>query len=196
MDASFFQLPFLDVGQSSAEPGGVRLSRRVVQLPGVIMKTLRFGLAILFLGTFLGASELPATDEAFAPGTVGQWRGDARIVAAWSRQTNLNVTLDIQKCGAVTGQIGDARLTNGRLKKNPGWLNQKLKVKSDYIIVGKLEGAIVASEDITRSHVKIPLHLSDGVLSGGINTCSSKFGGMERMTLSATRLTLTRSVEP
>jgi len=158
------------------------------------MKIQRFGLTMLLLSSImlLRASEPSIPYESFAPATVGQWKGNARVVAVWTKQTNLCVTLDIRDDGAVTGKIGNALLTNGRLKKNPGWLDRKLDVKPDYIIVGDLQGAIIAAEGITRAHVKIPLHLSGDTLTGGLHTCGSKFGGKDQMILSAAGLTLNR----
>src|ERR1051326_4891892 len=104
------------------------------------MKMLRFGIVTLLLarGTLSVASELPATDEAFAPDTVGQWKGHARIIVVGAKQTNLAVALEIRDNGTVTGRIGDALLINGRLKKNRGEPARKLKLKTDYIIVGNL----------------------------------------------------------
>jgi hypothetical protein len=157
----------------------------------VLMKIWRVLLASLLLA-LPGRSENSITDEAFAPGTVGHWKGNARIIVAWAKQTNLCVTLHIRDDASVTGKVGDALLTNGRLKRNRGWIGQNLKVKTDYIIVGDLEGGIIASEGITRSRVKIPLNLNGGVLAGGIHTSGCKFGGKEQMILSAAGLTLRR----
>jgi hypothetical protein len=99
---------------------------------------------ILLLWTLPGTSQLCTDDNAFASATVGHWKGTARIVVVWAKQTNLCVTLDIRDSGTVTGRIGDALLINGRLKKNRGSLVRKLNVKTDYIIVGDLQGAINA----------------------------------------------------
>jgi hypothetical protein len=162
------------------------------------MNIRRFWLTtfLMLSGIFSGASELSVTAEAFAPGTVGQWKGNARIVVVWTKQTNLCVTLDIRDDGAVAGKIGDALLTNGRLKKNRGMLGRKLKVKTEYIIVGDLQGALIAAEGITRPHIKMPLNLSNRTLTGGIHTCGSRFGGKDHMILSAAGLTLTRADGP
>jgi hypothetical protein len=111
-------------------------------------------------------------------------------VVAWSRQTNLSVTLHIGDDAVVRGKIGDAILTDGRLKKNRGWIGRNLKVKTDYIVVGKLQGSIVASENITRSRIKIPLNLEGEVLRGGVHTSGCKFGGKEQMIFSAAGLRL------
>jgi hypothetical protein len=160
----------------------------------VLMKMHRIGITMLLLvwAALCSASELPAADEAFAPGTVGQWQGQARIIVAWAKQTNLWVALEIRDNGAVTGRIGDALLLNGRLKKNRGEPGRKLKLKTDYIVVGDLKGAIISAEGITRAHVKLPLNLSDGILRGGLHTCGSKFGGKDQMILTAAGLMLTR----
>jgi hypothetical protein len=151
---------------------------------------------LLLWGTLAGASASPGVDEAFAPGTAGQWMGKARIVVVWTKQRDLCVTLNIEADGAVTGNVGDALITNARLKKNRGSLGQKFNVKTDYIIVGDLQGAIIAAEGITRSHVKIPLNLSNGSLTGGIHTSGAKLGGKDHMILSAAGLTLNRADGP
>lgn len=132
-------------------------------------------------------------EEAFAPEIVGQWKGHARIIVSWSQQTSLCVTLNIRDDATVTGKVGDALLTNGRLKKNRGWLGKNLEVKTDYIVVGDLKGAIVAAEGITRRRVKMPLNLADGALRGGLHTSGSKFGGKDQMILSAAGLCLNRT---
>ena len=155
-----------------------------------------FATFLLLSATFSGASEFSTTDEAFAPGTVGQWKGDARIAMAGTKETNLCVTLDIRDGGAVTGKIGEARLIHGRLKKSRGWLDRKLKAKTDYLIVGDLDGAIIAAEGITQPHVKIPFNLSGATLTGGIHACGSRFGGKDHMNFSAAGLTLHRAGGP
>ena len=158
------------------------------------MKLWQFGLAMLALTSAMTLrSSETTTEQAFAPGTVGRWKGNARIVLAWTTQTNLCVTLNIREDATVTGKIGEALLVSGRLKKNPGWLDRKLKVKTDYIIVGDLQGAIIAAEGITRSRVKIPLNFSSESLTGGLQTCGSQFGGKDQMILSAIELTLNRT---
>jgi hypothetical protein len=124
---------------------------------------------------------------------VGHWEGDARIVVSWCHQTNLHVALDIRTDGSVTGKVGDATLLKGRFERNRGWLGRKLNLATDYIIKGELNGPIVAAEGITRKSVSIPLNFSGGVLAGGAHTSGSKFGGKEKMILSAMSLRLKHS---
>jgi hypothetical protein len=98
----------------------------------------------------------------------------------------------------VTGTVGDAKLTEGRLLRNRGWLLRKLNWATDYIITGGLDGAIVAAEGITRSRVKMPLNFSGDAFAGGVNTSGSGFEGFygkkgEGTWLAAGGLKLTRS---
>jgi hypothetical protein len=66
-------------------------------------------------------------------------------------------------------------------------------MKTDYIITGKLEGPIIAGEQITRSRVSIPINFSGAAFSGGVHTSGSHWGGKKSMVLSAARLRLTRT---
>ena len=137
-----------------------------------------------------------ADEPAVTPPMVGHWEGDARIIVNWCQQTKLPLAVDIRADGSVTGQIGDATLTNGFIKRNRGWMGQKFNVKTDYIITGNLSGSIVAAESITRSGVKVPLNFTGGNLIGGVHTSGSKVGGKDRMILSAASLKLTRTRNP
>ena len=137
-----------------------------------------------------------ARDKALAPSMVGEWKGNARIIVRWCQQKNLAVNLTIRADGAVFGKVGDANLTKGRLKRNRGWVGRKLNIKTDYIIVGGLEGTIVAAEGIARSGVSMPLNFYGETFVGGVHTSGSLFGGKKRMILSASRLTLNRTNSP
>lgn len=126
----------------------------------------------------------------------GHWEGSAQVIVIWCQQTNLPLAVDIREDGTVTGKIGDATLTNGRLKRNRGWLGRKMNLGTDYIIMGELRGAIVAREGIIRSRVNMPLNFRGGSFVGGLHTSGSKLGGKERMILSATGLSLNRATRP
>jgi hypothetical protein len=134
-----------------------------------------------------------AADPSVAPAMVGHWEGDARIIVSWCRQTNLHVTIDIHADGSVTGKVGDASLIKGRFERNRSWLGRKLNLATDHIIRGDLKGPVVAAEGITRESVSIPLNFIGGAFAGGVHTSGSKFGGKEKMILSASSLTLRHS---
>ena len=139
------------------------------------------------------AWNLRAAENSVAPTMTGHWVGNARIIVSWCHQTNLVVAVDIKSDGTVTGKIGDAILVEGCFEKNRGWLGRKLNLATDYIIKGKLDGSVVAVEGITRERISIPLNFNDSAFTGGIHTSGSKFGGKEKMILSATALTLVRA---
>ena len=131
-----------------------------------------------------------ATESVVTPAMVGHLEGNARIIVSWCHQTNLFVKVEISADGSVAGTVGDAKLTGGRFQANRGWLGRKLNLATDYIIKGKLDGAIVAAEGITRERVMIPLDFSGGSFKGGVNTSGLMFGGKDKMPLSTASLRL------
>ena len=131
-----------------------------------------------------------AAENVVTPPMVGDWRGSARIVVIWTRQTNLPVNVRISSDATVTGQVGDATLLNGRLSKNRGWIGRKLNLATDYIITGDLSGAVIAAEGIKRDRVLIPVNFTGTNFTGGVHTSGSKMGGKEHMILSAGGLKL------
>jgi hypothetical protein len=149
------------------------------------------------------AACLMAWDFGFAasvvtPEMAGHWEGTARIIVSWCQQKDVVVSVDIHSDGSVSGKIGDATLINGRFERNRGWLGRKLNLATDYIINGKLDGAIVAAEGIARNEVFIPLDLKANAFVGGINTSgsccvfSSEKTRKEKMGFSARSLKLVR----
>ena len=160
-----------------------------------VFRTTAETLLACWIVSFSG-SKLCASENLVMPAMVGHWSGNARIIVTWCQQTNLPVTLEIRADGTVTGKVGDAILANGQLKKNRGWLGGKLNVKTDYIIRGKLRGPIVATENISRSAVSMPLNFTGAAFVGGVHSAGSMTGGKERMILSASSLTLMRTNSP
>lgn len=134
---------------------------------------------------------LHAAERGVDPAMVGSWEGKASIVVNWCAQKELPVRVTIAADGTVTGTVGDATLLDGRLRPNRGWLGRKLKLASDHLIVGDLQGPLIAAEGITRSGVVLPLNFKDGAFQGGLHSTGAKFGGKEKMVLSATKLRLT-----
>jgi hypothetical protein len=151
--------------------------------------TRRISRFIMIAGLCVAGWSARAADDAVASAMTGHWKGDARIIVSWCRQTNLHVAIEIETDGTVTGKIGDATI-KGRFDRNRGWLGRRLNLATDYIIRGELDGPIVAAEGITRGSVSIPLNFIGGELAGGVHTSGSKFGGKKRMILSASSLTL------
>jgi hypothetical protein len=161
-------------------------------------RTSKIAGLIVTLTVLLAALNLSAAESIVTPVMVGHWGGSARIIVSWCHQKNLPVAVDIHTDGSVTGKVGDATLVGGSFEANRGWLGRKLNLATDYIITGKLDGAIVAAEGIARDKVYIPLNMKDDAFVGGINTSgslcvfSSPKTMKEKMALTAVGLKLTR----
>jgi hypothetical protein len=164
-------------------------------------KSSIIGLTVMLIAlvAILAVWNLCAAESIITPAMTGPWEGNARIIVSWCHQTNLPVAVDIHADGSVTGKIGDATLVAGHFQSNRGWLGRKLNLATDYIITGKLDGAIVAAEGITRDKIYIPLDLKDNAFVAGINTSgslcvfSSEKTRKEKMGFTARSLKLIRS---
>jgi hypothetical protein len=159
-------------------------------------RSFAIGTAAVAALLFASAGGLQGAENVVTPPMAGHWTGNAQIIVVWCRQKNLPVSVDIGADGSVRGKVGDATLKDGRFKRNRGWLGRKLDLKTDYIIVGKLEGPVIASEQIVRSGVSIPLNFGGGVFSGGVHTSGTHVGDKQHMVLSAQSLALVRTNSP
>ena len=148
---------------------------------------------IATLAVLLAVLNFCAAGNIVTPAMTGHWDGNARIIVSWCHQTNLPVAVDIHADGSVTGKIGDATLVGGHFLSHRTWPWRHS------IITGKLDGAIVAAEGITRSSVTMICDFSNGSFKGQIDTngslCvfSSKKTMKEKMALTAIGLKLIRS---
>ena len=78
----------------------------------------------------------------------GYWQGEGRIIVAWSEKKTISFDLQIHENGNVTGSIGDAIITQGRIKLNNKvwrWLGNK-----KYIIDADLNHFLNKKEKIKR----------------------------------------------
>jgi len=154
-------------------------------------KVLSIGIIGLLAGCATLLSGRQASDRAFPPLEVrGNWKGNARIIVTWCKQKKLPITLSILSEGKVEGAIGDARLKNGRIRRNTNALLRTLGKKSHYRIVGDLEGSLIAGEAIQRKSISIPFRLENGCILGGLHTSGTAFGGKKSMKLSASGMVL------
>ena len=134
-----------------------------------------------------------SAESIVTPAMVGHWEGNARIIVSWCHQKNLPVAVDIHADGSVTGKIGDATLVGGHFLSHRSWPWRHT------MVTGKLDGAIVAAESITRSYVTMICDFSNGSFKGQIDTngslCvfSSEKTMKEKMALTAIGLKLIRS---
>jgi len=134
----------------------------------------------VFILIFLGAVSGESTSA-----IVGHFKGDAKIIVEWCNLDRLAFDITIDDLGNVTGNIGNAKIIQGKMKVNTFG-------STKYIIDAELGGYIVEKEGIKRERIKIPFNYTDGKIVGGFGTSGSKVGGKEKMILSGTDLVLIR----
>ena len=131
-----------------------------------------------------------ADDNVVTQAMVGHWESKAHIIVNWCKQKELSVSISIRSDDTVSGRVGDAELKNGKILHGRGWVLRVLNWGSEYIIKADLHNPIVASENISRKNISMPLDFDGASFTGGMHTSGSKFGGREKMKLSAMGLRL------
>ncbi len=122
----------------------------------------------------------------------GYWKGEGRVIVAWSEKKTITFDLQIHENGNVTGAIGDAIITHGRIKLNNKiliWLGNK-----EYIIDADLKYFLNKGEKIKRESIRLFLDSKRPFLTGGFHSSGSMFGGKEKMVLSGTDIKLTKVI--
>ncbi|MFG0318409.1 MAG: hypothetical protein ACF8XB_14140 [Planctomycetota bacterium JB042] len=120
------------------------------------------------------------------PELVGAWAGDARVIVEFCEADTIPIRLDIRADGTVTGSVGDAALVDAAYHENRGALGRKLKVATDHIVSGKLDGPLIAAENVTRRAIDIPFDLKFGRLDGGFHSSGAHVGPPSTMKVSGT----------
>ncbi|MBN2457453.1 MAG: hypothetical protein JXB29_13125 [Sedimentisphaerales bacterium] len=132
-------------------------------------------LVLVFVVTGLAGSAF--ADEGIEPTVdlVGSWCGGAKVPDIWFGRVNLSVSMVIDEDGEVNGKVGDAELYDGVLKKDKiAWIGKQRLWGSEYVVEGKLRGAINAEAGIKRKTVRVLFdydetedRLEGGVFSSG-----------------------------
>ena len=149
-------------------------------------------LAALSLAILVAQACTSSGSEPAPPELVGDWTGDAGIIVSWCERERLDVALHVASDASVSGAVGDAALVDGRLRRNRGALGRSMKIKTDWIISGDLEGPIVGDEGIERDGVNIPFNLIEGRMKGSVHSTGWHVGGRDNMVLTAAGMELER----
>lgn len=126
-----------------------------------------------------------ASAQLVRPSMVGHWKGEAEIFVDWTKAKTLPVDIVIGRDDRVAGTIGDAELIDARITSNRAWVTGKLGWKTPNIIEGKLDGAVIAEENIRRERAMLPLDWNEDRFEGAVNTSGTEFGGSASMVLAA-----------
>lgn len=133
---------------------------------------------LTFLTVVILLSSLPKSGLAWQPDSVliGTWSGKAEVFAPFKKgeypstypEDYMEIVINIDENGNVTGHVGDAVFTNCVVTKNRGWLCKKLNWRTDYIVThGTLDGPLVPADQETTRDFTIPFNIVDGKLDGG-----------------------------
>ncbi len=107
----------------------------------------------------------------------GKWSGkeivtvrmkvDGKFVFISSKDS-MDINLLIQKDNGVTGNIGNAILTDGIVSKNRGEVGRKIGIKTDYIITGNLKNTIFEEDTIELKPISMPFNIVNNCFEGSI----------------------------
>lgn len=107
---------------------------------------------------------------------VGQWHGQNRF-GGMNREEitghkveiqNVDTELNILADGTVTGQLGGAELIGCVVEANRGWLGRLLHIKTDFIIRGRIKGAVVPGSESGIHVINAPFNLKGTQVAGSI----------------------------
>ena len=121
---------------------------------------------------------------------IGEWQGSGRITAEWCEKDQLSVRLIVREDGAIAGAVGDARIREGYIQKNRRLLI--LLGQPKYIIHAKLDGSMLAAENIQREAIELLLTMDGHELVGEFRTSGTKNGGRESVVVRGESLRLSR----
>jgi len=141
--------------------------------------SLSIAAAVVLLASRGGAAQVAR------PEMCGRWQGAADIAVNWTKARTVSVAIAITPDDRVTGMIGEAALVDAHLLATRGWLGRTLRVKTDYMIEGRLDGPIIRAEHLVRSEITMPLDWTGTEFTGSIATNGTKTGDAETMAFSA-----------
>jgi len=117
------------------------------------------------------AAETPTVSD-----VTGQWHGESQFTGISFNEAKrkkiqpqkIRIELQISTVGKVTGRLGDAELSGTVSEANRGWFGHLLRMKTNFIIEGKIVGAVAAGSDDQSRPVKIPFTFAGGQISGSV----------------------------
>jgi hypothetical protein len=135
-------------------------------------------LYLVVVATVLPSLSSHAGTDAFPPlELIGTWTGCVEVFGPFKAEPYPSQHPDdIQKVvitftadGSVEGKVGEAVFQNSSVRRNRGWIERKLNLKTDFIVSGgTLQGRVTPRDEGTNSGFTIPFNIVDGKLKGTI----------------------------
>lgn len=98
--------------------------------------------------------------------------GEFRFLAA---PDSVDLRLTVGEDGRIDGRLGSAVFADCGLRSNRGWLGRTLNLKTDYIIRGRLLGAIFPNDPYHDKEISFPFNAAGGKISGSLFHLQGRF---------------------
>ena len=123
--------------------------------------------------------------------TVGRWFGHAELTVPWTTARVMDVRLDIQPDGSVSGMVGDAFLVEARIYPDSR-IAHAIGLARDLAIEGRLAGSMLRAEGVYRERVYMTLDRTLDHMAGELQTIGRYDGPVSSRPVTA-RVTLERT---
>jgi len=108
---------------------------------------------------------------------VGNWSGKHLVVVRTKTNGKFNFikhpeavifNISIKQNCQVSGSLGTAVFEDCIIQKNRGWIAKQLNLKTDWVIQGKLVGAIFPEDVIKNKTISMPINIENGRIKGSL----------------------------
>jgi hypothetical protein len=131
-------------------------------------------ISLTMLAILLPAFTLLASETATISDLAGQWHGTSHFTGiSYEEATqkkvaaqDIEIVLHISADGSVTGRAGGAELSECVVEVNRGWFARLLHIKDDFIIRGKIIGAVAVGSESGTNTINAPFNLQDSRIKG------------------------------
>ncbi|MGA3020110.1 MAG: hypothetical protein ABSF62_23575 [Bryobacteraceae bacterium] len=130
--------------------------------------------AVLAVFLLLCANEMFGQPPLMTPtlhpdsGLLGAWYGIPARVLAGAVGNSISVEFIIHPDGSLTGTVGDATVTAGRITYGRSWFGRLLNINSPYRITGRLSSVVQVSKEVWGDRFIMPLGTRGEVLDGSL----------------------------
>jgi len=137
------------------------------------MKTILLVAAIVMV---VSVFNLPAVGMPAVVDLAGEWHGDSRFTGISYDEYlqkkvhagKVAIVLKFSKDGKVSGSLGGAEFNGSVAEAHRGWFWHLLGNQTNFIIEGKLVGAVAAGSDAAARPLKMPITFAGGQITGGV----------------------------
>ncbi|MGA2771822.1 MAG: hypothetical protein ABSG26_13505 [Bryobacteraceae bacterium] len=126
---------------------------------------------LIVVGLAVGVFILLCANEAFGmpPLMTPAFHPPRDMVGTWEAKLgSMDAVFTINPDASVSGRIGDATLTNGRMIYNRSWFGKLMHWRTDYLRMGKLSRVVRPSERVAGDGFTAPLTMRGVGLEGAL----------------------------